>query len=102
MVILWKKEYLVVNYNFIGPGYVGINVSWGGCGVNVVNVYASCSINYREGMWNSLLGRRIKGVNEEWCIDGDFNEITCRVERKGVVLFSIGEGWKTFVVLSIE
>lgn len=76
MVILWKKDSFMVNYSFIGPDYVGINVSWGSCGVNLVCVYATCSVNSREAMWESVLERRLKGVNEEWCFGGDFNEIT--------------------------
>src|SRR3954468_10495952 len=37
MVILWRKDSLSLNYNFIGKGYVGINFSWKGVRCNLVN-----------------------------------------------------------------
>ncbi|XP_058726684.1 uncharacterized protein LOC131598058 [Vicia villosa] len=83
MVVLWKKDSLVVNYRLIGSGYVRINISWKGISVNLVNIYAPCSISLRRVLWKNLVDRRAKGLNEEWCLGGDFNEITRSEERLG-------------------
>lgn len=64
LVILRKKGSLVVNYSFIGQGFVGINILWQGYNVNLVNIYAPCSVSLRRVLWNRLIARRAKGVNE--------------------------------------
>ncbi|XP_058732979.1 uncharacterized protein LOC131604562 [Vicia villosa] len=83
MVILWRKDSLSLNFSFIGKGYVGINFLWKGVVHNLVNVYALCSVAERRVLWRSLLERKRKSGNEEWCVVGDFNEIVRREERKG-------------------
>lgn len=59
MVILWKKDSLVINYSLIGPSFIGINILWYNYGVNL------CSVNLRKDLWYRLLDRRDKGMNEE-------------------------------------
>ncbi|XP_058776636.1 uncharacterized protein LOC131650960 [Vicia villosa] len=82
MVILWDKS-LSVNFSFMDKGYIGINLSWKGGVYNIVNIYASCNAADRRALWSSLLDRRLRSVGEEWCLGGDFNEVSCREERKG-------------------
>ncbi|XP_058758239.1 uncharacterized protein LOC131631463 [Vicia villosa] len=83
MGFLWRRGSLSLNYSFIGKGFVGINVMREGVIYNLVNVYAPCSVVERRVLWNSLQNWRIKNGLEEWCIVGDFNEVSCREERIG-------------------
>ncbi|XP_058757847.1 uncharacterized protein LOC131631081 [Vicia villosa] len=83
MVILWKKGSLELNHSFIGSGFVGINVVWKGSCINLVNIYAPCSARPRRDLRRSLLERRGRSINEEWCLGDDFNEVTGSVERLG-------------------
>ncbi|XP_058776002.1 uncharacterized protein LOC131650307 [Vicia villosa] len=83
MVILWKKGSLCANYSFSGYGYVGINATRDGVCFNLVNMYAPCNMVLRRRLWAGLIDRRLKSGNEKWCLGGDFNEITSRVERLG-------------------
>lgn len=80
MVILWGKVTLTVNYNFAGLGYVGINVICIGGVYNFVNIYASCRGTNRRLIWISLVDRKNRSVNEEWCLRGDFNVVSNREE----------------------
>lgn len=80
MVILWRKNYLALNFNFIGPGFVGININLKGGVYNFVNVYASCNVAERRVMWSKLIEKRKNGINE----DGVWEVILIKffVERK--------------------
>lgn len=83
MAILWMRGSLEPNYNFSGVGYVGINITWKGNSVNLVNIYAPYSVTARRDLWKDLVERKNKYGNDEWCLGGDFNEVTCREERLG-------------------
>ncbi|XP_058750420.1 uncharacterized protein LOC131623430 [Vicia villosa] len=96
MVILWRKDFLSLNYSFRGEGYVGVNFFWKGDCYNIVNVYAPCSSVERRQVWRSLVERKNKSVNEEWCVVGDFNEIVGREERFGDGSLSISRGMSEF------
>ncbi|XP_058761236.1 uncharacterized protein LOC131634588 [Vicia villosa] len=96
MVVLWKKGSLNVNYIFRGHDFIGINIRREGLIYNLVNIYAPCSGVSRRVLWKELLDRRSKGGNEEWCLGGDFNEVTSREERLGVAMFHNRLGMEEF------
>ncbi|XP_058760649.1 uncharacterized protein LOC131633997 [Vicia villosa] len=83
MLILWKKETLQVNFSFRGLGYVGINITKEGRPVNLVNVYAPNTVVQRRKLWEGLVHRRNRDSDIEWCLGGDFNEVTSSQERLG-------------------
>lgn len=83
LVILWKIGSFEVNHNFIGKGFVGININWKGCCINLVNIYAPCCVSARRELWNCILAKSSAASNVEWCLGGDFNEISNREERLG-------------------
>ncbi|XP_058763385.1 uncharacterized protein LOC131636808 [Vicia villosa] len=83
MVILWRKDSMVVNHSFIDKGFVGINVTWKGMVYNLVNVYASCNRIERQQTWESLIRIKNSRTNEDWCVAGDFNEVLRKEERIG-------------------
>lgn len=98
MVILWKKSDVFVNFSFHGLGYAGINITYENIIYNLVNIYAPCSAVLRRGLWDSLIKRRIKSGNKEWCLGGDFNEVTSRQERLGVLKLHNRRGMEEFKV----
>lgn len=55
MIILWKKGSLDLNYNFIGHGYVGINIIHKGKCCNLVNIYAPYNVMERRGLWKGFV-----------------------------------------------
>lgn len=72
-----------LNYSFKDQGFVEINILWKGNCVNLVNVYAHCNVLARRNLKKRLVERRNKQGREEWCLRGDFNEISSREERMG-------------------
>ncbi|KAI5437886.1 hypothetical protein KIW84_023851 [Lathyrus oleraceus] len=54
MVILWKKNIFMLNYNFRGEGFMGINMEWRGS-----NIYASCNVLIRRSMRIDLIKGRL-------------------------------------------
>ncbi|XP_058784613.1 uncharacterized protein LOC131659440 [Vicia villosa] len=70
----------------------------GGMGrsVNLVNIYAPCSVNLRRELWQRLIDRRTNSLNEEWCLGGDFNEVTSSDERLGEGLNHNRKGMEEF------
>ncbi|XP_058762540.1 uncharacterized protein LOC131635919 [Vicia villosa] len=96
MANLWKKGSLNLNYSFKALGYVGINVWWKSTCVNLVNIYAPCNAVARRDLWKSLVDRRNNCGGEEWCLGGDFNEITSREERLGGVGYLNVRGMEEF------
>lgn len=72
-----------INFSFSGPGFVGLNILWKGCSVNLVNVYAPGSPMDRRELWNALLSGKSRFDKDVWCLGGDFNEITHKEERRG-------------------
>lgn len=83
MEILWKKGLFKPIFSLRGVGFMGINILWKSIYVNLVNIYAPCNAVSRRDIWKDLLARKNKSSNVEWCIGGDFNEVTSREEQLG-------------------
>lgn len=64
--------------------------------MNLVNIYAPCSVSAGRVLWSNLLARRVKYADEEWCLGGDFNEILSRGERLGEGTRSYKRGMEDF------
>lgn len=96
MDILWRRDYLSLNYSFVGKGYVSININWKRVCHNLVNVYTPCNMVERCLLWSSLLDRKRKNGCEEWCAVGDFNEVLYKEEKVGEDLYDFNRGIEEF------
>lgn len=86
LIIMWKRGCFVLNSEFHGDNFLGLEGFWGVDQVNVtiVNVYAPCDLRGKKKLWDEIVSvKEFKG-GEKWCVLGDFNSIKSANERKGV------------------
>jgi len=83
---IWRKSIASFNFSFVGEGYVGLCLDWGGVKayIFVINVYSKSDLPANKRLWYRLLELRRSLGEGVWCILGDFNMVGGSDERKGV------------------
>ncbi|CAI8611002.1 unnamed protein product [Vicia faba] len=72
----WRvKKFRTLDWCRVIEGFVGINVSWNGVNLYLVNVYSSWFLRNKCLLWEGILDCKYKFVRGEWCITGDFNAV---------------------------
>lgn len=82
LLSIWWKELIDVKFHIQGEGFIGVYVDWKRSGMMCIvsNVYSPCAMVGRRKMWSDLK----KGLGIQlWCLEGDFNAIANKHERKG-------------------
>jgi len=86
ILTMWHKNIFVYERHIISKGFLAIigqhkekNVP-----IIVVNVYSSCHLKEKLGMWDEIVTIRHLEVCKTWCILGNFNAVRKKEERRGV------------------
>ncbi|XP_058760823.1 uncharacterized protein LOC131634151 [Vicia villosa] len=83
ILIMWRKDFFKLIYNFRGGGFLEICVERENRRIYFVNIYASCDHKVRLKSWRRLVELKRRSNAGSWCIGGDFNLITSLDERVG-------------------
>lgn len=81
-----------MQFSFAGRNFVALRGHWGAdfeCGF--VFVYSSCDGAGKRRLWAEVMAKMEEFGGENWCVLGNFNEVTCLAERKRVG----NNGWTT-------
>jgi len=81
-----RKSMAIVNYTFLGEGFVGVSLEWGVLRQRcvIINVYAKCDTESKRRLWERLTLARHNIGEGWWCILGDFNAVADVDQRRGV------------------
>lgn len=96
MFIMWKNSEFDVIYSFRGVGYLGIKLSWKNHLYYIINVYSGCSGEEKRLLCNCFQELKLKFMDGEWLIGGNFNAIKNRRERVGKSAQVTSAEWRDF------
>lgn len=85
ILCLWRDNSFQLRQSFIGTNFIGLIGRWGNdfeCAI--LFVYSPCDGAGKRRMWVEILERMKEFGGQNWCVAGDFNEVTSPAERKGV------------------
>lgn len=69
-------------FSFSSVSLIGVNVSWKGVNLFLINVYSLCESRARQILWKEIRDFKRKFSAGEWCVCGDFNAVRNDSERK--------------------
>lgn len=85
ILCVWRNKSFKVNQLFGGSNFIGMKGCWGlDFECSFVFVYAPCDAAGKRQLWADIIEKMAEMGGENWCVVGDFNEVKCSAERRGL------------------